>query len=921
MSCSNSVVSLVSQAQVRENEPPPFECAACRAAFPLFSEWWLHFDKKGHCPAESVPEALRKEYVARPLVDWRSTKCMELLEKKVLKEMSRYFDERMAADHAMSVAEKVTHAALSGVDKGAKAEGDLLVAVFRERLSRNASKRTWCFCGSQDDSLHALSNGLESVDLRDRGYVNRGELHALFYALAANFRRVSSRATRDAREAVDAVFAFATESQGNNVVVVDYDTVLRWWSEFSTVTRGIVPSRLYRRSTPVVLAKSLLVLRAKAVAQRDEVTRFRLLRPPDRHNFAVSTNMLQAAGLDYLTEERDRAAYIAQLADYAVESVAVLLDLAAHPSKVLPQAVAAFDTARVLPSAAEHHAPSPAPPYIVEGEVNKRKEFELKSHRRRSRIVRRAWHASVIVGSRDDAETLCPTNEEQLEAERGAEDFAGARLRTASGRLALQAERHHYEAMAFFLDASSNDDEEQLLQCARIALPYDTDGRGILNSRDIGGLLQDVGLVNPNHFTALSSSKTGLVAFSAFLNYCAGKVNLSTKQSSRQSAVKAIVNRERAEARGRLWSARRLSEIHEDLKEITKCQQLLHARVRHRSAARERDVLRLRLVAAADRQSQRMLGSRQFRNYVKCDLFFVSTLAEQFASALSSCRRADALKQAEYWFKVFDIDSEGKIAAEVLGDLLRNFGVRLPSPRDELLAATEIAGSKALVEWPALRDWLSKSPYASTRLAKGWKNIGKRRLRKHARLRLRLANRHRTLAQLDLVLALERKWQCLADLATIESDVPEDFLPFQQPTKESPLEGRLRRAREMSAAHHRQRVGPFDGGSLFAPSSERHIAEGMVAHADIAIDRGLRASATFAQEYVTTRASLLRTKGGALEYDHTFSSEKAAAPKVGGSMTATFWWCLGRRRTKKKNEVLPMAWTWCFGRAHLAASF
>ena len=851
--------------EFRSRDPPAFECPACRAAFPLFSQWWRHFDAEGRCVADWIPIQKR----ARPIIDWRSARSMGLLERGVLDAVTRYFDEGIAVEHASTIAENVAAMAKT-CDPAVRSEANVVAVAFRKRIhlvqKQCPRPPRRCFCRAEDKQAEVdVRNGVAALDVRGRGFVNRDDLTMLFVVLATK-----SDAKARAREATEAVFDLAAAD--GKTEVVDADTVVRWWSSHVEMRRNFAPGRLYKRRTPVVLAHMVLAHRGAAVAQRDEVMKFRRLVPLSN---PADPTLLHDGGLDYLLDPRyvDRGTWATARAAYAIESVAVLRDFAAHPTQYHPPAVSTSDL-RIRPVEA------PAPPASSPPPPQKKKE-EFDEVQKRRRILYRAWHPAAVVGAIDDT----PTEAELIDAERGAERFIRRRLRTASGKLALAAERTHYEAMASLVV----DENDRLEECALIALPYDAAGRGFLNARDIVDTLVPKRLRRhldpeaPVQAKALFPTTTpSFVTFSVFLDWCATRLKEPSHGTScstwwwrpayRDRAVDAIVTRERALARGRLLE--------------------LDDALEARRRGHDRAVVERKVIEAADAQWRRMSRGRIFRNYVTWDLFFCTAMEANFASlAATSSSRDAALKQAEYWFTLYDIDNDGAVSPVVLESLLGHMGITL-APHEALVAATEISG-EPLVQWSMLHRWLatSRRPQVLKRLDAGWIPM-KHRLRRHAKLRLRLANRHRALAQLDVILALEAKWDTLSEVQT--TTTKRDVVEPESESSSSKLVARLERAREMSAVHHRQRLGPFNDPTA------------MLAYTEKIINRGIQASVTFAQEYLSTRASLVRTAtGGGVQYDESFSE---AAMKAENLMMA---------KKKKKDGAFPVAWTFWLGRAHL----
>ena len=76
----------------RERRPPPYECAACRAAFVTHSQWTRHLDDTSECaPPHSH----------RPLFSQATASRQEVaLSARVQRELQRFFDERCCVERA-----------------------------------------------------------------------------------------------------------------------------------------------------------------------------------------------------------------------------------------------------------------------------------------------------------------------------------------------------------------------------------------------------------------------------------------------------------------------------------------------------------------------------------------------------------------------------------------------------------------------------------------------------------------------------------------------------------------------------------------------------------------------------------------------------------------------------------------------------
>lgn len=494
--------------------------------------------------------------------------------------------------------------------------------------------------------------------------------------------------------------------------------------------------------------------------------------------------------------------------------------------------------------------------------------------------------------------------------EKFAEVRAHASLHTRGGETAVTAENIRCDAMirhmAALLDEAKAHCDDVLrakAKCALAALPY-------VFCHGIDGFVDKCDLHNILHrelhlsrsrvdtsevFDRLKASLPGFVDLKELIQWytSVGKGMHETGtylQSCRRALLcksisgfgsntrlqygrRAIKCRERSIARSDLWCSMHVNS------DLFGMRQLLLSRLRWQSIATQQDVLKARVLFTADRASKKFLQSRTCRQFLKREALYCATLERRYFEMAKLCTQARmaATKQAEHIFTWFDIDGDRVLSIYMLADILQYIGIALDKA-DQARAVYEVAGSADNFKWTDLQAWLlgSSWPKVQARLARGW-IMKKSNFRRDAVARVFVAGRQRALSQLDIMLALERRWHLVRECANMEQTPLSKQLKLRSCESErfaDPFDAALFATLEFCNAYYRQRVGPFDGGP---PNSEKQhprlllsqgdlhggtrVLEMLLAHCEDCIKMGVDKAIQFGREYCRTRLEINAASG------------------------------------------------------------
>lgn len=486
--------------------------------------------------------------------------------------------------------------------------------------------------------------------------------------------------------------------------------------------------------------------------------------------------------------------------------------------------------------------------------------------------------------------------------EKYAEACARVSLHTRGVEIAAAAEHIRCDAIirhmaALLQEAKTHCDDvlKAKVKCALAALPYVfCDGfDGFVDKCDLHSILhRELRLSRSSvdtHevFDVLKASLPGFVELKEFLQWYAsiGKEkheSCTSLQSCRrpvfcklsrylgpiarvQYGRRVIKCRERGISRSDLWCSMRVNS------NLFGMRRILLSRLRWQSIAMQQDVLKAQAVFRADRASKRFLQSRICRQFLKREAFHCASLHRHFFGMAKACTQAKmaATKQAEYIFTWFDIDGDGILSTYMLADVLRYYGIALDKT-DKVRAVYAVAGSTDHFKWTDLQAWLLGSSWTKVqaRLARGW-IVKRSNFRRDAIARVLIAGRQKALSQLDVALALERKWHAVRECANMQRTAwNKDHLELrshESSRNADPFDAALLDTLEFCNAYYRQRVGPYDGGykSQRARSvshterndvhRETRLLEVMLAHSEDCVRKGVERATQFAKEYCRAR--------------------------------------------------------------------
>lgn len=554
-----------------------------------------------------------------------------------------------------------------------------------------------------------------------------------------------------------------------------------------------------------------------------------------------------------------------------------------------------------------------------------------------------------------------PTEEELDLVEGVADAHMRASFRTRHGKYMVIAE--HKQSAALFkymqpiIQKAKNGDDDRIdarLRCTKAALPYVYGGgaHGLIEIRDLNHILHDdlqiersvTNAESEETVSTLCTNSSGFVLLRDLVDWYASfdmdhrivstsmmcrylAMIQSTQKFVRSGRLKLgrrlIQRRERSLCRSELWCSLCVNS------KLGAQRRILRQCLLWQTLGSEREALKLRLFMMADSSSRLFLRSGTGKNHLRWESFHCAALETQFRAAAKSCTqpRLAATKQAELAFHWFDIGGDGTIKIDMLGPVLRRFGILL-SPSELIIATHEIAGSSAVFKWIDLQNWLLACtwPAVHSRMARGWRPC-RRKPRRDAVDRIFVAGRHQALAQMDLMLSLESKW-CTTlhaeEFGQVLRNADFHRVPdMSKHIRDKPFDALLQSALEFQNVYYRQRVGPFDSSDSNGGASDAVVEGGknyeshpggiavhrMLAHAECAIDDGVKKAFDFAQEYCCARLFLKHaTDGGKMRVVYDREGSKSPANDEN--------YCV--RESKSEQYDMPLTWYSRVGKTRLA---